>query len=340
MHSFTSSSEAEAAAGPAAPDEAGTRWRPVLLWLAVLAVILPSAMLGVLAAVDPYDTGRFSLIAARGVAAQGPRTANVSRGRDPQFNAAIIGNSRMQALSPERLNRLTGLRFVSLTVPGTDSVEQVALLRWFASHRAAPAAVVVGVDAFTCGAGIGRGRSPFPHWLYAGTDRAYLANLFRLDAVEPAVGRLAMLTGLRPAARADGRWDYEEGREWTRALDEALRRAPPEPLAASNGPYPMLEALADAVDALPASTRVVYALPPVFARLLPDPGSPRDLDSATCRKRLATRAAARPGAVIADLRLDSPLTRDPAAFWDATHYGRELADQLEALVAARLNSGP
>jgi len=330
----------EAAAGRATPDQAAARWRPVLLWLAVFAVVLPSAVLGVLAAVDPYDTGRLSLIAARGVAAQGPRTAHASRGRDPQFNAAIIGNSRMQAVSPARLDRLTGLRFVSLTVPGTDSVEQVALLRWFASHRAAPAAVIVGVDAFTCGVGIGRGRTPFPHWLYAGTDRAYLANLFRLDAVEPTIGRLTMLAGLRPAARPDGTWDYEEGRQWAPAQGDALRRAPPEPLAASTGPYPMLEALADAVDALPASTRVVYALPPVFAGLLPAPGSPQDRASGACRERLAVRAAARPGTVIADLRLDSPQTRDPAAFWDATHYGRPLAEQLEALIAARLRSEP
>jgi hypothetical protein len=299
-------------------------------------VILPAIVLGALAAVDPYDTGRFSVMAARGVAAQGPRTANASRGRDPTFNAAIIGNSRMQLVSPQRLDRLTGLRFVSLTLPGTDSTEQVAMLRWFASHRDAPAAVVVGVDAFTCGAGIGRGRTPFPHWLYAQSGGTYLAGLFRLDAAEAAVGRLAMLAGRRPAAGRDGTWDYEEGRHWTPALGEALLRAPPEPLAVTAGPFPMLDFLADEVDALPATTRVVYALPPVFAGLLPTPGSPNDVASAACRDRLAMRVAGRPGAAIVDLRLDSPLTRDPAAFWDATHYGRALAEQLEALIAARL----
>ena len=334
MNSSTSSSEA-----PAAAEQVAARWRSVLLWLAALAVILPAVLLGALAAIDPYDTGRFSVIAGRGVAAQGPRTANASRGRDPAFNAAIIGNSRMQLVSPQRLDRLTGLRFVSLTVPGTDSTEQVTMLRWFASHRDAPAAVVVGVDAFTCGAGIGRGRTPFPHWLYAGTGRTYLAGLFRLDAAEAAVGRLAMLAGRRPAAGRDGTWDYEEGRRWTPALGEALRQAPPEPLAVSAGPFPMLELLADAVDALPASTRVVYAVPPVFAGLLPTPGSPHDRASGACRERLALRAAARPGAAIADLRFDSPQTRDPAAFWDATHYGRPLAEQLEALIAAQLSPG-
>lgn len=331
MNSSTSSSDAPVPAG-----RADARWRSVLLWLGALVVILPTVLLGALAAVDPYDTGRYSVLAARGVAAQGPRTANASRGRDPAFNAAIIGNSRMQLVSPQRLDRLTGLRFVSLTVPGTDSIEQVALLRWFASHRDAPAAVVVGVDAFTCGDGIGRGRTPFPHWLYAGDGRTYLAGLFRLDAAEAAIGRLAMLAGRRPAAGRDGAWDYEEGRQWTPALGEALRRAPPEPLAVTTGPFPMLELLADAVDALPAATRVIYALPPVFARLLPAPGSLHDRASGACRDRLAMRAAARPGAAIADLRLDSPQTRDPAAFWDATHYGRALAEQLEALIAARL----
>ena len=70
-------------------------------------------------AIDPYDTGRSSLLAKPGVRPQGPRTAAASRGRDQAFNGAIIGNSHIQLLSPERLKAATGLDFVQLSVPAT-----------------------------------------------------------------------------------------------------------------------------------------------------------------------------------------------------------------------------
>src|SRR5262249_31722970 len=44
--------------------------------------------------VDPYDTGRFPTPLPTGVVDIERRTATVSRGRDPRFNAAIFGNSR------------------------------------------------------------------------------------------------------------------------------------------------------------------------------------------------------------------------------------------------------
>jgi hypothetical protein len=68
---------------------------------------------------DPYDTGRSALVERPGVRPQGPRTAGASRGRDLAFNAAVFGNSRIQLLSPERLNGITGLSLVQLSVPGT-----------------------------------------------------------------------------------------------------------------------------------------------------------------------------------------------------------------------------
>ena len=50
--------------------------------------------------VDPYDTGRFPTPLPTGVVDIERRTATVSRGRDPRFNAAIFGNSRTFKLDP------------------------------------------------------------------------------------------------------------------------------------------------------------------------------------------------------------------------------------------------
>jgi hypothetical protein len=48
--------------------------------------------------VDPYDAGRPIARGVPGVVYGGPRTANASRGRDPVFDSAIIGNSHGQLL--------------------------------------------------------------------------------------------------------------------------------------------------------------------------------------------------------------------------------------------------
>src|SRR5215475_11988427 len=56
--------------------------------------------LAFLLVVDPYDTGRFPTPLPTGVVDIERRTATVSRGRDPRFNAAIFGNSRTFMLDP------------------------------------------------------------------------------------------------------------------------------------------------------------------------------------------------------------------------------------------------
>src|SRR3712207_1811410 len=87
---------------PSASDLPG-RWRRFSLVLVLSAAAALAGLVGLAYAVDPYDTGRSRLFAKAGVRPQGPRTAAASRGRDPAFDAAIVGNSHIQLLSPERL---------------------------------------------------------------------------------------------------------------------------------------------------------------------------------------------------------------------------------------------
>src|SRR5258708_11320722 len=91
--------------------------------------------------IDPYDTGRFPTFMKPGVVDSGQRTSNASHGRDPRFNAAVIGNSRGQMLDPARLSELTGLSFVQLTTPASRPPEQMAMLRSFMAHHRRVAAI-------------------------------------------------------------------------------------------------------------------------------------------------------------------------------------------------------
>src|SRR5579862_6609712 len=104
-------------------------WRRfAVIFLAVLFGIL-GPIYAALVVLDPYDTGRFPTFLPAGVTEDGSRTASASRGRDPQFNAAVFGNSRGQLLDPAKLSELTGLSFAQLTTPGSGPREQMTLIR-------------------------------------------------------------------------------------------------------------------------------------------------------------------------------------------------------------------
>jgi hypothetical protein len=140
-------------------------------------------------ALDPFDTGRSPLFQKAGVRPQGPRTAGASRGRDPAFNAALFGNSRIQLLSPERLNALTGLFFVQLSVPGTGPKEQLTLINWFMRHHPEALAVVIGADKTWCTADAAmRGEHAFPYWLYSADVLEYARGLLRFDVIQKMAG--------------------------------------------------------------------------------------------------------------------------------------------------------
>jgi hypothetical protein len=164
---------------PVQAATAGKSWsRFVALFLAVFfggSALLLLLILGV----DPYDSGRLPSFGLVGIVDDNPRTASVSRGRDARFDAAIIGNSHGQLLSPGRLDPVTGLHFVQLTVPGTGPREQFAVMSWFARHHTRIGAIVLVADSGWCTQDATLPMSnPFPFWLYAEGLAEYLANEF------------------------------------------------------------------------------------------------------------------------------------------------------------------
>jgi hypothetical protein len=140
----------------------------------------------------------------------------------PHSTQLCFENSRIQLLSPERLNALTGLFFVQLSVPGTGPKEQLTLTNWFMRHHPEALAVVIGADKTWCTADAAmRGEHPFPYWLYSADVLEYARGLLRFDVIQEIGRRLGYLLAKRPD-QGTSRWARET---------QALRRTPLRSLA-------------------------------------------------------------------------------------------------------------
>jgi hypothetical protein len=329
----------------------GCSWSRFAQIFAATAISLFVALCAVLYLVDPFDTGRSPLSLKKGFPApdfQSPMTSrlgNASRGRDETFDAAIIGNSHVQALEPERLTAATGTSFVALVVQASGPRELFALWDWFVAHRASPAkAIVLGIDGPWCAAGPLTTNEPFPFWLYDPSRLAYLKGLLRYDVVvRDLPERIAYLFGLRERARPDGYWDYEPTFTRLGFDGEEKRRALEGPKLTTDinltGTFRAADALAERLARLPPQTRVVLLRPPVFVTGLPSPGSGAAVSDRACLATFQAVAAARPNTVVLDWRAHRPELRDAAAFIDHTHYRKKLARLVEADIAREITGG-
>jgi hypothetical protein len=347
-------------------------WRRfALAYLGVFAGVVGVVYVFIVA-VDPYDSGRFPVLGLRGLfaglqrsanaAADGAarsdaarsdaagfgdtdtsqRTGNVALGRSARFNAAIFGNSHGQLLSPQRLSRATGLDFVQLTVPGANVREQLAMLGWFMRHHADARALVLALDERWCVTDPALPlRSPFPFWLYSDSNLVYLANALSTRTLRDSFRRLASAGGASASVDGAGYSDYEAGKAWSftpgkpapaegfPARDDRPFRREPD--------FPGLILLDAVLAAVPAKTAVVIVLPPQFYTQLPPTGTGAARFRDYCKWQIALRAARGAGSAFLDFLVDSAITRNPENFMDAEHYRTNVAELIEAEIAAALN---
>jgi hypothetical protein len=327
MSSSTSSSELSA-------DVAWRRWRVAF----VSILVLTSAVLyALLVLIDPYDSGRFWSFGISGILDESPRTANVSRGRNANFDAAVFGSSTGQLLDPTRLSKATGLSFTQLTVPGTGPREQLTVVDWFVAHRSRIGALILVSDESWCtqdpALPVGY---PFPFWLY-GNDIEYLQNVLSWHSLELAVRRLRIAFGQRSPSDPVGYSDYEQGRAW------AFAPAPPRPAEETSPPvgemsFPWIERLDSLIVALPPSVAVVLVMPPVFFTAIPPAGSLGALRLARCKAALGHLVAGKVGSGFLDFRVDDATTRDAKNFMDYGHYRANVARRMEQAIATVIRS--
>jgi hypothetical protein len=319
-------------------------WRRFAVVFVATAAAAFAALVAALVALDPYDTGRLGLVVNRNIPQQGPRTANVSRGRDPAFNAAIIGNSHIQLVMPEELNAATGFSFVSLIVPATGPREQLTLMRWFLRHHPEPAAIVIGLDTTWCTADPALPISrPFPFWLYDRELLAYATGLIRYSALERIPVRIGALFGRIRPARRDGFWDYDADYQRIGYGDPAFvaqKLAGERPTWSGNvsGPFPAAEQLRIALAALPRTTPVVLVRSPIYIAGQPRPGSDAEKGDQACRNAFVALARERPLTRLVDWSVDRPENRQMENYFDKSHFRAGIARLLEADIAAALRA--
>jgi hypothetical protein len=319
------------------------RWRRLLWRYAASTLVVGAALAAVLLALDPYDTGRFALLPTHGVANFGQRLAFASVARRPDTDTAIVGNSTIQLIDPARLTRLTGHQAVSLAVPGSGPIEQLALADYFRRHHqgSADLTIVFGLDQSWCTTASPVTPShPFPFWLYAGDRLDYVVNMMRYKTIEAAARRLKLLAGLERPARADGYHDYDSGKVWhaPEFAESPLSGASPAPSVSAPTDFTALPMLRRFLARLDAGARVVLLIPPRYSGAIPAPGTAAAAELGACKDAYRRLAGTRRNTSVLDFLLDSPLTRREDDFWDTIHYRRPVARAIEDRLADVLGS--
>jgi hypothetical protein len=353
----------------AKPDDRVWR-RFALVFVSVFAGVV-AVVYAFIILVDPYDSGRFVSQGLRGLhdgdsrsgeaggaaksgAVQSSggvfgdtdtsqRTANVALGRSARFNAAIFGNSHGQLLSPERLSRATGLDFVQLTVPGANVREEIAMMRWFIGHHPDAGAMVLALDERWCVTDPALPlRTPFPFWLYSDSNLVYLAGALSTRTLRDGIRRVAAAFGPSTTIDPAGYADYETGKPWTfkpgkpapadafPSRDERPFRRVPD--------FPGLILLDALLAEIHATTPVVIVLPPQFHTRLPPAGTGAARFRAYCKWQVGLRAERGAGSAFIDFLVDSDIARNPENFMDEEHYRGNIAEIIEADIAAALNA--
>ena len=323
-------------------------WLRYCLLLLIATSLAALALLAVTVALDPYDAGWFALFHRSGVPLYGQRMADASRGRDPQFDSAVIGNSTIQLLDPARLDQDLGGSFVSLAIPGTGPYEQLLVLNWFLRHHKGNVRIVViGMDGAWCDSprifGPAGETYPFPAWLYANKPWPYIHHMFSYKSLEAGIRRLAVIYARGHAARADGFNDYEAGKTYDPnaararminggAENDQAEDAAPAPAPPPGAARPEFAALAATLGGLPNSVYVALVFPPREASSVPPPGSDSASLVASCKSRAQDLAQIHTNIRVIDFLKDGAISR-PENFWDNIHYRGEVARQIEAAIA-------
>ena len=80
-----------------APPTTDRDWRGFARTLLLSMVTLFAGYVALAVLIDPYDTGRSTLLSRGAVRPQGPRTASAVRGRDPAYAGAVPATGFVQS---------------------------------------------------------------------------------------------------------------------------------------------------------------------------------------------------------------------------------------------------
>jgi hypothetical protein len=322
------------------------RWRRLLALYLASVLALGGITAALILALDPYDTGRFSLFAEVGVPNFGPRLTAASRAREKEMDAAIIGNSTIQLIDPARLSAESGRYVISLTIPGTGPREQLVVAGFFMRHHATGMrGLVFGIDVTTWCRASGRLDllNPFPFWLYSADVGAYAGNMMRLASISAGWRKLKLLIGKEQPLRSDGYDDYEAGRVWDamtarQHLSQSASDAAVLDLDAAPDDIIAAPLLAEFLARLPHDLPVVLVIPPRYYEPDVAPNVRVVARQKGCSDAFRKVARSRPNTALLDFVAQRDIA-GPDEFWDPIHYRASVARRMEAAIAAALREG-
>lgn len=307
--------------------------RRYAFWTVIFGLMIAVFVIGL----DPYDLGHFALFGNYGVPHFGQRLAVASLGRQAQYDTAIIGNSTLQLIDPQRL-AAKGIHAVSLTIPGTGPLEQLSVAKWFVRHHPGDKtrALIIGIDQRWCEANRPPDLiHPFPFWLYGAGMDDYVVNMMSYQTLELATRKIGLMLGRAQPLRSDGYNDYDADRIWSRESFLERISAPPEEGAVEAGtpPYDFAAAslLRDFLAQLSSATVVVLAMPPQFR---PDQDGNAGAQRKACEKTYKTLIAQRPHTQFLDFLTRPDLTLREDDYWDHEHYRSRVARVMETRMAS------
>ncbi len=329
MSSSTSSSEDPAR---------WARFLRVLLGFAALPLAFAYAFI---ALVDPWGVLPASLPIERVPISTNQRFSYAMLARDRRFDSAVIGTSTSRLLRPAVLDDAFGGRFVNLSINAGTAWEQMQLLGLFMRHHPDARRVLIGLDMVWCETGPLRRLTPrpFPEWMYEGSPWRGYGEVLNLYAAEEAVRQAGAALGLvRPRYGRDGYTNFlpDDSRyDAARILPTLV--AGPSPPAQDPPPafgfaaHPLLER---ALAALPRGTEALLFFVPYHRSLQGQPGTLGEQQWHACKDAIAAIVRRRPGAVLADFMIPSPITLEATNYWDQQHYRVAIAERIERDLAA------
>lgn len=317
-----------------------TDFRSSITWFAkaaASAIFIILAFVCVVFLKDPY--GRWGWRSSDRVANLAERTLMVSRALDLSFNAAIVGNSTSIPMQPEVLDRLTGLKFVSLSMSGSQAPAAITTAIFFLHHHPQAKALVVALDDSWCtnGKDVAELR-PFPFWLYS-DDLSYLFGLFthasftmlRESFAHPGLLRL---DGYHPYDQIFREHGYTDLALVVARLDKTKRPT------AARYPQPYIfeppNLLKQMIEQTPERVRFIIFWTPRYISIIPETNSPASQQDAACKGQVADVIATHSNATVIDWSEDSPENRDPVNFYETNHYRDSLAVLIERDIASKL----
>jgi hypothetical protein len=315
---------------------------------------VPVLVYALVVLVDPYDSIGISPWFDQAPIDDNRRYFNPGLARKSRFDSAVVGNSAIMLLKPQRLNELFNAAFVNLGMGAASPYEQSRLLQVFARHHPEINTVLVGIDRTWClpyGAdkfgGVGA-LNPFPEWLYDENPWNDFPPLNKRTLNDAGQQALYLMGRIAPASGLDGYFDflpplrtYSLSRARQKIYGSREPRAKPPPsrpvlvgaAERRRWPFPDLSLLESALQGTGDATRKVLLFVPYHVYHQPAPGTADAAHWEECKRRVVDFGARLSNVHVLDFMIPSEVTQRDENYWDEVHFTTEVADRLVSLIA-------